>query len=158
VTAVKLEQGGTAGGRKAAKPRDKLELIRAYKRILHEALNARPVGVRLRIAGAIGTNKSFVSQITNPRYKTPLPGKYVDPLLDAVQPTRTERERFLELYRAAHPVADQPAVVPLAPGDRVLRIELPRLGSKTLEQRVDALVLDLARQVNDLVGGAGSGR
>src|SRR5690606_24641861 len=113
--------------------------------------NARPAGVRLRIADTIGTNKSFVSQITNPRYNTPLPAKYVEPLLDAVRPTAAERDRFLALYHEAHHMAGKRAGRPATEKARVLRIELPRLGSRSLERRVDTLVQELARQVSDLV-------
>jgi len=145
------EPTGPAAGRDGAGPREKLELIRAYKRVLHDALNARPAGVRLRIADTIGTNKSFVSQITNPRYNTPLPAKYVEPLLDAVRPTAAERDRFLALYHEAHHMAGKRAGRPATEKARVLRIELPRLGSRSLERRVDTLVQELARQVSDLV-------
>ena len=83
----------------------KQELIRAYKTFLKEAVEARPSGLRLRIASQIGKNKSFVSQITSPNYKTPLPEKYVDPILDAIHLTQKERDQFLQIYRRAHPRA-----------------------------------------------------
>ncbi|HVW00147.1 MAG TPA: hypothetical protein VHB77_07405 [Planctomycetaceae bacterium] len=83
----------------------KQELIRAYKTFLKEAVEARPSGLRLRIASQIGKNKSFVSQITSPNYKTPLPEKYVDPILDAIHLTQKERDQFLHIYRRAHPRA-----------------------------------------------------
>ena len=76
---------------------DKLDLIRAYKLVLRDALESRPSGIRLRIANTIGKNKSFISQITNPKYKTPLPEKYVEPILEIVRFTPAERERFLEV-------------------------------------------------------------
>src|SRR5690606_1576535 len=81
-------------------------------------------------------------------YNTPLPAKYVEPLLDAVRPTAAERDRFLALYHEAHHMAGKRAGRPATEKARVLRIELPRLGSTSLERRVDTLVQELARQVS----------
>lgn len=131
---------------------EKLDLIRAYKVLLCEALESRPSGVRLRIAQAIGKNKSFISQITNPKYKTPLPEKYVEPILEVVRFTPEERERFLEVYWRAHPRERQrPAETPERASTRVLRIELPRLASHSLERKLDALLIEFSQKINDLV-------
>ncbi len=130
----------------------KQELIRAYKLLLREALESRPSGIRLRIADTIGKNKSFISQITNPKYKTPLPEKYVEPILDVIHLTPAERDRFLDVYRRAHPRArPQPPEKAGPASTRTLHIELPSLGSKALDQKVDALITDLARQLNELI-------
>ena len=40
--------------------------VAAYKRILADVLDRRPSGTRQRLAAALGKNRSFVSQITNP--------------------------------------------------------------------------------------------
>jgi len=129
----------------------KLELIRAYKLILKDALEARPSGIRLRIADMIGKNKSFVSQVTNPNYKTPLPEKYIEPIFEAVHLTPRERERFLEIYRRAHPRSRPQTVDKPEPEEtRVLRIELPRLGSQQLERKIDGMIVQMARNINDL--------
>jgi hypothetical protein len=125
-------------------------LIRAYKTILKEAVEARPSGMRLRIADLIGKNKSFVSQITNPNYKTPLPEKYVEAILDAVHLTPRERTQFLDVYRRAHPRTRAPEVDPQPEETRILRIELPRLESAQLEAKVDQLVIRMARGISDL--------
>jgi hypothetical protein len=128
----------------------KQELIRAYKSLLKEAVEARPSGIRLRIASQIGKNKSFVSQITSPNYKTPLPEKYVEPILDAIHLTRPERERFLDIYHRAHPRArDHGGAAPTGE-TRILQIELPKLESRRLENRVDQLVLQFARNLSDI--------
>jgi hypothetical protein len=132
---------------------EKPDLIRAYKVVLREALETRPSGIRLRIADAIGKNKSFISQITSPRYKTPLPEKYVEPILGVVQLAAEERERFLQVYRRAHPPAGElPADWQDKGTTRVLRIELPKLGSRALENKLDALLVDFAHRMSDLVG------
>lgn len=144
--------GSAANGGSDLEGSERLEQIRAYKLVLREALESRPSGIRLRIANTIGKNKSFISQITNPRYKTPLPEKYVEPLLEVVHLTPAEREKFLEIYRQAHPRAgQQPAGTREKAGTRVVRIELPRLGSRALERRLDALLAEFAHKVSELV-------
>ena len=37
-----------------------------YKAILRRVLDNRPSGTRLKLAAALGKNRSFVTQITNP--------------------------------------------------------------------------------------------
>lgn len=131
---------------------EKADLIRAYKIVLRDALEARPSGIRLRIANTIGKNKSFISQITNPRYKTPLPEQYVDRILEVVRLTPRERDRFLEIYRRAHPGEDQASAERKEEGvTRVLRIELPKLGSRTLERKLDALLIEIAQDMSKLI-------
>jgi hypothetical protein len=128
----------------------KQELIRAYKTFLKEAVEARPSGLRLKIASQIGKNKSFVSQITSPNYKTPLPEKYVEPILDAIHLTQKERERFLHIYRRAHPRARAHATEPARDEMRVLKIELPKLESHRMENRVDQMIAQFARNLSDI--------
>jgi hypothetical protein len=131
----------------------KQELIRAYKTFLKEAVEARPSGLRLRIASQIGKNKSFVSQITSPNYKTPLPEKYVDPILDAIHLTQKERDQFLHIYRRAHPRARTRPAEPAHEEMRVLRVELPKLESRRLESRVDQMIAQFARNLSDIARG-----
>ncbi|MEA2876627.1 MAG: hypothetical protein QOF14_1823, partial [Hyphomicrobiales bacterium] len=40
--------------------------VTSYKAILRRALDNRPSGTRLKLAAALGKNRSFVTQITNP--------------------------------------------------------------------------------------------
>ncbi|MBT2189099.1 hypothetical protein [Sphingobium nicotianae] len=127
------------------------ELIRAYKCILKDAVEARPSGIRLRIADMIGKNKSFVSQVTNPKYSTPLPESYIEPIFDAVHMTPKERERFLDLYHRAHPrAARAQSPEPAEEGVRVVKIELPRLATRQLEAKVDQMILQIARNLSEL--------
>ena len=46
--------------------------VRVYKQLLRSILNQRPSGTRLRLAEKLGKNRSFVSQFSNPFYKTPI--------------------------------------------------------------------------------------
>ncbi|MFO7275569.1 MAG: hypothetical protein DIU56_000930 [Pseudomonadota bacterium] len=131
---------------------DREQLIRAYKTILHDVVERRPSGLRLKIAEAIGRNKSFVSQITSPNYPIPIPRKHLDRIFELVHFTPEEKAKFLECYRRAHPRLDARVPPPdsAQEGQRVLRLELPQLGS-TLDAQVDQLVRDFARRVTDLL-------
>ena len=42
--------------------------VTAYKRLLQAVCDNRPSGTRMRFAAALGTNRSFVSQLVNPAY------------------------------------------------------------------------------------------
>ena len=127
------------------------ELVQSYKRILKDSLDARPSGIRKQLAVTIGKDKSFVTQVTNPKYRTPLPAKYVDPMLDTIRLDLRERERFLHFYRRAHPRQRAGGAVGRArPDTRLLYIELPRLASLRAESEIDALIRQLAREINEL--------
>ena len=47
--------------------------VAVYKRIFKDVLDSRPSGMRIRLAHAMGKNRSFVSQISNPAYPVPIP-------------------------------------------------------------------------------------
>jgi hypothetical protein len=79
------------------------ELIAAYKELLRGYLEKRPSGLRKRISDAIGTNRSFVSQITNPKYSVPIPAHYVHPIIAVCHLSLAERSAFVAAYLQAHP-------------------------------------------------------
>jgi hypothetical protein len=79
------------------------ELVAAYKELLRGYLEKRPSGLRKRISDAIGTNRSFVSQITNPKYSVPIPSHYVHKLISVCHLSPAERSAFLAAYLEAHP-------------------------------------------------------
>ena len=80
--------------------------VRAYKELLQGYLAARPQGFRQKIAIAIQTDRSFVSQITNPKYATPIPPHHVCRIMVACDLNPVERSNFLAAYREAHPEPD----------------------------------------------------
>ena len=53
------------------------DAVAAYKRLLAAILERRPSGTRQRLAAALAKNRSFVSQITNPAYPTPIPASHL---------------------------------------------------------------------------------
>ena len=78
-------------------------LIAAYKAILRDVLDRRPSGMRQRLAEALGKNRSFITQIANPAYQTPIPAQHVHPIIQICHFSVQERDRFLEAYHRAHP-------------------------------------------------------
>ena len=58
------------------KPDAGLPTVAAYKRVLQDVLERRPSGMRQRLAEALGKNRSFISQISNPTYPTPIPAQH----------------------------------------------------------------------------------
>jgi hypothetical protein len=59
--------------------------VAEYKRIFKEVLDSRPSGMRIRLAHAIGKNRSFVSQISNPAYHIPIPVQHLSTIFDVCQ-------------------------------------------------------------------------
>ena len=86
-----------------ADPVDSQELIAAYKAILRDVLDKRPSGMRQRLAEALGKNRSFITQIANPAYQTPIPAQHVHPIIQICHFSAQEKDRFLEAYHRAHP-------------------------------------------------------
>jgi hypothetical protein len=77
--------------------------VAEYKVILRRALDNRPSGTRLKLAAALGKNRSFVTQITNPAYLVPIPAKHVAIIFEVCHLSGAERAAFLEAYGRAHP-------------------------------------------------------
>src|SRR5581483_440493 len=74
-----------------------------YKNILRRVLENRPSGTRQRLAAALGKNRSFISQITNPSYAVPIPGPHLSTIFDICHFSLNDRRAFLEAYGRAHP-------------------------------------------------------
>ena len=120
-----------------------------YKRILAGVLDRRPSGTRQRLAAALGKNRSFVSQISNSSYATPVPASHLDVIFEICHFNGDERRRFLEAYGRAHPRRSS-----LASGRHALRahiIHLPDLGDDDRNARLHSLVADFARKLSRLI-------
>ncbi len=125
------------------------DAMAAYKEILRDILDARPSGTRQRLATALGKNRSFVSQIANPQYSTPVPARHLDTIFEICHFTPAARDRFLELYGRAHPVRLTPP-----PGGVKLRrhtVLLPELGDARRNEKIDLLVSDFVRKLIKLM-------
>jgi hypothetical protein len=125
------------------------ELIAAYKDMLRDVLDRRPSGMRQRLAEALGKNRSFISQIANPGYQTPIPAQHVYPIMQTCHFSAQERDRFLEAYHRAHPRR----LLPHRERERSRRLTLmlPDLGSEQKNHRLDALLSEFAEKVARLI-------
>ncbi|MCU0870010.1 MAG: hypothetical protein MUF30_10505 [Burkholderiales bacterium] len=124
---------------------DRGAAVAAYKAVLKRVVDNRPSGTRHRLAIALGTNRSFVSQITNPAYAVPVPAGHVDTILEVCHFTATERAEFYAAYFVAHPRSAGPPVA--AAGTRTLVLTLPDRGDPRANRRVDDAIREIARQI-----------
>jgi hypothetical protein len=125
------------------------DAVAAYKRMLAEIIDRRPSGTRQRLATALAKNRSFVSQITNPAYPTPIPASHLTQIFETCHFSAAERQEFARLYARAHPkkmLAEKPA-------RGAASVELPDLGdpakNRKLHGLVSAFVRDIARLIED---------
>ena len=125
------------------------EAVVRYKTILQQIIDNRPSGTRQRLAGALGTNRSFISQITNPGYATPIPAPHIETIFEICHFSPEEQRRFLDAYTDAHP-RRQPTA---AEGRRVRphTIYLPDLGSEERNREVDHLVVEFIQRLARLI-------
>ncbi|MCG8508733.1 MAG: hypothetical protein MI741_05835 [Rhodospirillales bacterium] len=139
--------------KRAANPdaldQEKTVLIAEYKRLLQSFLDRRPSGTRLKIADALQTHKSFVTQITNPAYSVPLPETHVETIMAICHFTQEERQEFLKAYADAHPRRSEA----LRRGRRKprvskrLTIDIPDFKDPGLQRQVEATITAMAEQV-----------
>jgi hypothetical protein len=116
-----------------------------YKRLLQAVCDNRPSGTRGRLAVALGTNRSFVSQLVNPVYAMPIPAQHLETIFEVCHFSPAERAAFLDAYDRAHPgrrETGEPVV-----GSRTISLTVPDLGSARRNQAVDAMIAEYARQL-----------
>jgi hypothetical protein len=116
-----------------------------YKRLLQAVCDNRPSGTRGRLAVALGTNRSFVSQLVNPVYAMPIPAQHLETIFEVCHFSPPERTAFLGAYDRAHPGrrgTGEPAA-----GIRVINLTVPDLGSARRNQAVDAMIAEYARHL-----------
>ncbi|SMF55234.1 hypothetical protein SAMN06265365_11933 [Tistlia consotensis] len=123
------------------------QAIAAYKRILKACLDKRPSGTRQRLALALGTHKSFVSQITSPTYRVPLPAQHLPTIFRLCHFSPDERRRFLEAYRQAHPGQALPGEAAGEPGSRLLEIEIPPFDDPRRQQELVEAIRETAQRM-----------
>jgi hypothetical protein len=116
-----------------------------YKRLLQAVCDNRPSGTRGRLAVALGTNRSFVSQLVNPVYAMPIPAQHLETIFEVCHFSPAERAAFLAAYDRAHPgrrETGEPQV-----GGRTISLTVPDLGSARRNQVVDAMIAEYARHL-----------
>lgn len=121
--------------------------VAAYKNLLREAIDRRPSGTRQRLAAALGTHKSFISQITNPAYRIPLPAQHIETIFKICHFAPEERSAFLKAFRAAHPGPARALGAGAKTGARTLEIEIPPLRDPERQAQVAETIRDLAQKI-----------
>jgi len=128
------------------------EAVARYKAILQRVIDNRPSGARQRLAGALGKNRSFISQITNPAYATPIPARHVETIFEICHFAPEERALFLDAYAQAHPRR-----VSIERSERRVRahtIYLPDLGDEERNHELDRAVGEFVQRLTRLIDDA----
>jgi hypothetical protein len=119
--------------------------VAAYKSIFKAVLDERPSGMRLRLAHAMGKNRSFISQIANPAYQVPIPLQHLNTIFEVCHFSHAEKAAFLEAYGRAHP--RRAARLDGVPPERTVTLHVPDLGSRKRNEQLDALLHDFVRRL-----------
>jgi hypothetical protein len=133
VADVALDEPGDAGA------------VAEYKRIFKDVLDSRPSGMRIRLAHAMGKNRSFVSQISNPAYPVPIPVQHLNMIFDVCHFPPPAKAAFLRAYARAHP--RRIGRLTEIPHERTLTLHLPDLGSARRNGQLDVLLQEFARRL-----------
>jgi len=129
-----------------------------YKILLKQYLDRRPSGTRQKMAEAFGTHKSFISQVTNPAYRVPLPAQHIPAMFRICHLNEEEQRQFFAIYRRAHP-SQSGAVEELASAERdTIKIPLPPDMDEDRRRDVEHLIHDFAERVIALAQGVPKSR
>ncbi len=118
----------------------------AYKELLRGCLDRRPSGIRARLAQALGRNPSFISQISNPVYGTPIPAAHIKTIFEICHFSSLERQQFLAAFERAHP--NRSPKTQSAPRYRRLTLNLQDTGSAAKNREIDLLLEDFAKRLS----------
>jgi hypothetical protein len=130
--------------------RDASSAVAEYKAILKVVLEGRPSGMRQRLAEAIGKNRSFISQISNPSYQVPIPARHLALIFEICHFSAPERIAFLRAYSRAHP-GRLGAASETRP-ERKITLALPDLGNAGKNQQLETLIFDFVHRLVLLLG------
>jgi len=119
--------------------------VAEYKRIFKEVLDNRPSGMRLRLADAMGKNRSFVSQISNPTYPVPIPVQHLNTIFEVCHFSPLTKVAFLKAYARAHP--RRVGRLDEIPRERTIMLHLPDLGNSKRNAQLDSLLQEFARRL-----------
>lgn len=123
--------------------------VETYKTLLRNVLDRRPSGTRQRLANALGKNRSFVSQISNPAYPAPIPAPHIETIFEICHFSPAEQREFLDAFNRAHPNRLKPRRG--SHGTRTLKLEVADLGDATANREFDELVRETARRLSRLL-------
>jgi nitroreductase len=120
-----------------------------YKRLLQLVCDKRPSGTRGRLALALGTNRSFVSQLVNPVYPMPVPAQHLETIFEVCHFSPTERAAFLTAYDQAHPGRRDSGEALAA--TRAITLTVPDLGTARRNKAFDDMMAEYAHHLVRLV-------
>ena len=121
-----------------------------YKRILAKVLDNRPSGTRQKLAAALGKNRSFVSQIANPSYSTPIPAQHLDLIFEICLFPSGDRKAFLDAYSRAHPGKLERIRHKKEHRLRPVTVYVPDLEDDAKNHALDRLLADMALKIGRL--------
>ena len=124
----------------------KSDHVEAYKTILRKILDQRPSGTRQRLATALGKNRSFVSQISQPTYPAPIPAAHLDAIFEICHFSAADRRLFLDTYAHAHP--NRLKSMRSGPALRTIKLEVGDLGNPERNHEFDELLRETARRLS----------
>jgi hypothetical protein len=134
----------------AATEEREVNAVAEYKRVLARVLENRPSGTRQRLAVALGKNRSFVSQIANPSYQTPIPVQHLDVIFELCLFPATDRKAFLEAYGRAHPGKLERTRHRKDHRLRPVTVYVPDLEDEAKNHALDRLLADIATRIGKL--------
>jgi hypothetical protein len=127
-----------------------ISAVAEYKRVLAKVLENRPSGTRQRLAVALGKNRSFVSQIANPSYSTPIPVQHLESIFEICLFPANDRKAFLEAYGRAHPGKLERSKHRKDHRLRPVTVYVPDLNDEAKNQALDRLLADIAARIGKL--------
>jgi len=133
----------------AGAPTNEHDAVAAYKAIFKAVLDKRPSGMRLRLADALGKNRSFISQISNPIYATPIPAQHLATIFQLCHFSAAEKAAFLAAYAEAHP--QRADTMKAGRKERTITLQAPSLGSAKKDGQFDALLHEFVRRLAALL-------
>ena len=125
--------------------------VTEYKRILQQVLDNRPAGTRLRLAEALGKNRSFISQIANPAYSVPIPAGHIPRIFETCHFLADEKAQFLKAYARAHP--RRAPAGGAEPRWRELVLRVPDLGDRAKNKLLEDLLKETLQKALRLIEG-----
>jgi hypothetical protein len=128
---------------------EEVSAVAEYKRVFKEVLDSRPSGMRIRLAHAMGKNRSFVSQISNPAYPVPVPVQHLSTIFEVCHFPPAAKQAFLRAYARAHP--RRLGQLAKTPRDRAITLHVPDLGNPKRNGKVDALLQEFARRLTAIL-------
>jgi hypothetical protein len=134
----------------AATEEREVNAVAEYKRILARVLENRPSGTRQRLAVALGKNRSFVSQIANPSYSTPIPVQHLESIFEICVFPANDRKAFLEAYGRAHPGKLERTKHRKDHRLRPVTVYVPDLNDEAKNHALDRLLADIAARIGKL--------